>query len=118
MNTLAVSLRTVARRAPGTERADGNDRLSNLRSTRWGIDHVKTNVVFKDFGHQRIECPARSGESLQDEAAVALRLEKLFDSIELAANALDAIEQLHALTNSVGRDFLPVRPGGYATILR
>jgi hypothetical protein len=58
---------------------------------------VKADVIFEYLPHECIDSAADGGEKHEDVGAVAVLGKRAFDSVDLAANALDAVEEFGSL---------------------
>ena len=78
--------------------------------------NVKADVPFQEQRHERIHGSATGRKSEEDVPAVTLLLDGLFETIELATNAADAVEEflLVAVDMGHGNNTIP-RYGIFAT---
>ena len=66
-----------------------------------GIHHMFTNMVFNDLGDEAIEGSPARGRLLQDVGALLIAVDRPLDGLDLAAQSLDAIQQLDLLARNV-----------------
>jgi hypothetical protein len=62
---------------------------------------VESHVALEHFSHQPVHDSAARRDQLQKGRAVELLVDAPFDGVQLAANAVDAVEQLLAVPDDV-----------------
>jgi hypothetical protein len=72
------------------------------------VDEMETNVGFENLAHKAVNSAADGGEEHQLTPAIFIGGDQALDSIELAAEAADALEQLNFLAIVQGHGQSPL----------
>jgi hypothetical protein len=79
-----------------------------------GGEQVQADVVLEDLGHQAVDAAAHVGKQHENVGAVVAGGERALDGVDLAADALDAGDELLFFLVDVGH-FSLYNLGGYDT---
>ena len=67
----------------------------------FGIDQMRTYMIFDDFGHQARHGAARTGNQVHDLFTARLACQCSFDALDLAPEAAHASQQLLLFANGM-----------------
>ena len=78
---------------------------ARIIALRVRIEHVLANVVLDHLGDEPVERAPARGCLLQDAGALVIRFHGALDSVDLAAQALQAVQQFRFATWLIVRTF-------------